>query len=200
MVYYDPFDDDDVLERKHAFVERVGAECAAEGVPLFLEPMSYSDRGEAPLERARRKPEVLRRTVAEFSKPRYRVDVLKIEFPLEIALVAGIEPASERPPLYDRAEAMAELQRATAEAAIPFVFLSAGVDMRQFAASLILAGEAGVPFGGVLCGRATWKGGIERYAVGGAEPLRAWLLDEGLSNIRALNEVVAQYGVAVASR
>lgn len=197
MVYYDPFDHEAVLDRKHALVERVGAECAAEELPLFLEPMSYSDRDEDPLERARRKPEVLRRTIAEFSRPRYRVDVLKIEFPLEIALVAGIGDSGDRPILYDRQQARAELQRATAEATVPFVFLSAGVDMRQFVASLSLAGEAGIPFCGVLCGRATWKGGIERYARAGEQALRSWLLDEGLRNIRALNAALASHAVAL---
>lgn len=59
-----------------------------------------------------------------------------------------------------------------------------------FLASLALANEAGVPYAGVLCGRATWQDGLPVYMKGGAQALRTWLEHEGRQNIEALNAVL----------
>ena len=74
---------------------------------------------------------------------------------------------------------------------VPFVFLSASVSDEVFRAMLELATEAKVPYSDVLCGRATWQGGIDAYAGGGAVALRARLEDRGVQNIEALNTVLA---------
>ena len=51
-----------------------------------------------------------------------------------------------------------------------------------------LAGETGVKFNGVLCGRATWKEGIPVYAKQGADAFRKWLETEGVKNISNVND------------
>ena len=56
---------------------------------------------------------------------------------------------------------------------------------------LELATEAKVPYSDVHCGSATWQGGIDAYAGGGAVALRARLEDRGVQNIEALNTVLA---------
>ncbi len=193
LVYYDPFEDEAILEKKHAFVERLGAECEAEGMPLFLEPVSYNDKVSDKLELAKLKPEVLKRTVREFTKPQYRVDVLKLEFPVNVKNVAGLEAAKGNPTVYSKEEAADHVRAATAEATIPYIYLSAGVDMTQFAETLRFAGEAGDPYNGVLCGRATWKGGIAVFAKSGAAGLKDWLEGEGVANIKMMNEVLDKY-------
>ncbi|MFN8456074.1 MAG: hypothetical protein U0401_15640 [Anaerolineae bacterium] len=38
-----PFDETPINTIKHAYIERVGAECAALDVPFFLEPVVYDD-------------------------------------------------------------------------------------------------------------------------------------------------------------
>jgi tagatose 1,6-diphosphate aldolase len=73
-----------------------------------------------------------------------------------------------------------------------FIYLSAGVSDEVFRETLELAAEAGTPFSGVLCGRATWQGGIPEYGRGGARALRAWLSERGVQNIQALNEVMSK--------
>ena len=50
--------------------------------------------------------------------------------------------------------------KAATVATKPFIYLSAGVSNAEFTEALELAGESGVKFNGVLCGRATWKDGI----------------------------------------
>jgi tagatose 1,6-diphosphate aldolase len=55
-----------------------------------------------------------------------------------------------------------------------------------------MAAEAGVPFSGVLCGRATWQDGIPVYAKHGVKALEDWLSDQGVKNIQMLNQVLAK--------
>ncbi|MGH2543567.1 MAG: tagatose 1,6-diphosphate aldolase, partial [Ardenticatenaceae bacterium] len=71
LLYYDP-DDTGINTIKHAFIERVGAECRANDVPFFLEPISYSDEigDEKSIEFARAKPDKVTKYMREFSRPR----------------------------------------------------------------------------------------------------------------------------------
>jgi tagatose 1,6-diphosphate aldolase len=191
LLYYDPLDEARINEVKHAFIERIGAECAGYDVPFFLEPVTYSDTAgeEKSLEFARVKPDLVTRAMAEFSKPRYGVDVLKVEVPVNVKYVEG-SPAFGGTAAYSMAEAREHFRRAAAAARRPFIYLSAGVSDDVFRATLEIATEAGVPFSGVLCGRATWQDGIPAFAKGGARAFEAWLADRGRRNIEMLNAVL----------
>jgi tagatose 1,6-diphosphate aldolase len=70
----------------------------------------------------------------------------------------------------------------------PFIYLSAGVSNDEFTETLELASDAGTPFSGVLCGRATWKDGIPVYGKQGGKAFRAWLESEGVKNIGNVND------------
>lgn len=192
LIYYDPDDESAINTVKHAFVERVGAECAAYDLPFFLEVVSYSDSisDVKSLAFAQVKPEKVRLLTREFSRPRYGVDVLKLEIPVNIDFV--MDPARSGPFAYTREEAKQHFRTVAAEARVPFIYLSAGVNNATFLAALRLANEAGVPYAGVLCGRATWQDGIPVYVQGGAPALRSWLEHEGKQNIQALNAVLRQ--------
>lgn len=192
LLYYNPADDPTINTVKHAFIERVGAECAGVDVPFFLETVTYEDGvDEKGPEFATKKPEYVRRSMAEFTKPRYRVDVLKVEIPVNMTYVAGTRAFSGTE-VYSRAEAMRLFREAASVATKPFIYLSAGVSDEVFLESLELAAEAGTPYAGVLCGRATWQGGIPAFATGGAAALEDWLRDQGVRNIQALNAVLAR--------
>jgi tagatose 1,6-diphosphate aldolase len=190
LIYYDPDDDPSINDVKHAFVERIGAECRAYDIPFFLEVVSYSESigDEKSLAFAQAKPEKVRRLAREFSRPRYGVDVLKLEIPINLHFLQ--DPDSSGPFAYTREEAIQYFRDVAAEARVPFIFLSAGVSNAIFLASLALANEAGIPYAGVLCGRATWQDGIPVYVKGGALALRSWLETEGRRNIEALNAVL----------
>ena len=43
MLYYSAFSEPEINDIKYAFVERLGAECAAADIPFFLELVSYVD-------------------------------------------------------------------------------------------------------------------------------------------------------------
>jgi len=188
LLYYSPFDPPHINEIKHAWIERIGGECAAADVPFFLEFVGYEEGiDEKGLEYARKKPEVVARSMEEFSKPEYRVDVLKVEIPVNLAFVAGAK-ACKGDAAYTREQAKDHFRRAAAAAKKPFIYLSAGVSNDVFNESLELAAEAGVKFSGVLCGRATWKDGIPVYAKQGVKALEDWLADRGVKNIQNVND------------
>ncbi|HEX2913803.1 MAG TPA: tagatose 1,6-diphosphate aldolase [Chloroflexia bacterium] len=193
LLYYNPFDDENINTIKHAFIERVGAECEANDVPLFLEPIAYDDNyDEQGLEFAKLKPKYVTRYMEEFSKPRYGVDILKVEIPINVVYLKDSRAYKGGDYAYEKAEALEHFKTAAAAAKKPFIYLSAGVDDDVFRENLELATEAGVPFSGVLCGRATWKEGIPAFAKGGPAALEEWLLDRGVKNIEALNETLAK--------
>lgn len=188
LLYYTPFDSPGINEIKHAWVERIGAECATADVPFFLEFVGYEEGGdEKGLAFARKKPEIVTRSMAEFSKPQYGVDVLKVEVPVNMAFVAGTK-ACKGESAYTRDQAKEHFRRAAAAAKKPFIYLSAGVSNDVFSETLELAAESGVNFSGVLCGRATWKDGIPVYAKQGVKALENWLADQGVKNIKNVND------------
>jgi len=205
LIYYTPFDDAGVNDIKHAFVERIGAECETYEIPFFLEFVGYDPKGgdEKGLEFAQKKPEVVKGSMQEFSKPQYKVDVLKVEVPINAEFVEG-SSVYKGQKAYTRAEALKHFKSAAAIATKPFIYLSAGVSNAQFIESLHMASEAGTDFSGVLCGRATWKEGMPVYAKQGAKALEDWLQKEGVKNINAVNDAIksavpwhAKLGVAV---
>jgi tagatose 1,6-diphosphate aldolase len=191
LIYYTPFDDKKVNDIKHAFIERIGAECATYEIPFFLEFIGYDPAGgdEKGKDFAAKKPEIVTKSMQEFSKPQYMVDVLKVEVPINAEYVEG-SSVFKGQKAYSRAEALKHFQNAAAVAAKPFIYLSAGVGNAQFVESLNMAAESGTDYSGVLCGRATWKEGIPIYAKQGAKALEDWLSKEGVKNINAVNAAI----------
>ena len=206
LLYYTPFEQDDINQQKHAFIERIGDECRANDIPFFLEPVGYDPAGgdEKGPDYAKIKPDVVKRSMAEFTQDRYGVDVMKVEVPVNMKCVEGAA-AFGGTAAYSRDEALEHFRAAAAVATKPFIYLSAGVSNAEFTESLELAGESGVKFSGVLCGRATWKEGIPVYAKQGIAAFTSWLEGEGVENIGNVNDRLkvaspwfGAYGVASA--
>ena len=143
--------------------------------------MGYDPKGgdEKGLEYAKAKPEIVKKSMEEFSKPQYNVDVLKVEVPINAEFVEGSERLQGPEGLHARRSAGRTSAKRAAVATKPFIYLSAGVSNAQFTESLHMAAEAGTDYSGVLCGRATWKEGIPVYAKQGAKALEDWLRKRG---------------------
>jgi tagatose 1,6-diphosphate aldolase len=188
LLYYTPFDPAHVNDVKHAWVERIGDECRANDIPFFLEFVGYDEGAdEKGLDFARKKPEIVTQSMAEFTRDRYGVDVMKVEVPVNMKFVEGTRAFAGQK-AYTKQEAMNAFRRSADVATRPFIYLSAGVSNAEFTETLELAGEAGTRYSGVLCGRATWKDGIPVYAKQGGAAFKAWLEDEGLKNIGNVND------------
>ena len=189
LIYYTPFDSKEVNDEKHAFVERIGDECRANDIPYFLEFVGYDPKGgdEKGVEYARLKPQIVTASMAEFTKERYGVDVLKVELPVNMKFVEGTKAFAGGPSAYTRDEAKKLLLKSAAVSTKPFIYLSAGVSNDEFTESLKLVSESGVKYAGVLCGRATWANGISVYAKQGRAAFEKWMNDEGVKNIENVN-------------
>ena len=187
LLYYTPFDPKHINDHKHAWVERIGDECRANDIPFFLEFVGYEEGAdEKGLDFAKKKPEIVTGSMAEFTKDRYGVDVMKVEVPVNMKYVEGARAFGGQK-AYSKQEAMDHFRRSADVATRPFIYLSAGVSNAEFTESLELAAEAGTRFSGVLCGRATWKEGIPVFGKQGPAAFRKWLEDEGVRNINNVN-------------
>jgi tagatose 1,6-diphosphate aldolase len=175
LLYYDVDESDEINDQKKAYMERIGSECVAEELPFFLELVSYDAT-------------ITDTSSKEFSKPRYNVDVLKMEVPVNMNYVEGYGEEV----VYSREEALNYFKEQSQATDLPFIFLSAGVSAELFQETLRFAKEAGSTFNGVLCGRATWANGVEPFVTAGEEAARQWLQTQGRKNIEELNAVLAE--------
>jgi tagatose 1,6-diphosphate aldolase len=191
LLYYTPFDTTEINEFKHAWIERIGDECRAHDVPFFLEFVGYDENGadEKAMAYAKKKPSVVAGAMKEFSKPRYGVDVLKVEVPIVMEFVEGTK-AYKGIAAYTRSEALSLFRSVGETTELPFIYLSAGVSNPVFIETLELAGESGVAYNGVLCGRATWKDGIDIFGKHGPEAFQQWLDTVGVENIQNVNKAL----------
>ncbi|MBI4430103.1 MAG: tagatose 1,6-diphosphate aldolase [Candidatus Omnitrophica bacterium] len=193
LIYYTPLEKPEINEEKHDWIENIGKECAENDMPFFLEFVGYDVKGrdeKKDIECAKIKPEIVMKSMQEFSKDRYRVDVLKVEIPVNMKFVEGAKAFRGKGVVYTKKDAMEIFRKVSGAAKRPFIYLSAGVSDEEFRESLELALESGVHFNGVLCGRATWAEGVPAYCKGGTAAFREWLNDRGVANIKALNAVL----------
>lgn len=201
LLHYSPDDPTSANQEKFALIERIGAECEGVGLPFFLEPVLYEPahsgkttgsptETDKAFEFARKKPKLVVDMMREFSRERYRVDILKVEFPVVAQFVEGSRTFSGRA-AYSYDEALEWYRRADAAAGLPYIYLSAGVSAPEFQESLRLGLQAQTTFSGVLCGRATWQDGIAPFVQKGREGFRSWLEQHGTANMEALNGLIA---------
>ncbi|MDO5375884.1 MAG: tagatose-bisphosphate aldolase [Staphylococcus rostri] len=196
LLYYDVDEPNSINEQKQAFVERIGSECDAEDLPFFLELVSYDANisDATSKEYAIKKPHKVNTMMKEFSDPRYGVDVLKVEVPVNMNYVEGY--ATEES-VYTKEEAAQYFKEQSNATNLPFIFLSAGVKASLFQETLRFAKESESTFNGVLCGRATWAEGVEKYVAEGKEAAITWMNEQGRQNIETLNSVLQETATPV---
>lgn len=167
LVYYHPEAED--AGQVEELVQRIGRACASAELPFYLEPLAYDpcEPGARLSSRERRRAVIgtARRLVP------LGVDVLKAEFPVQIA---------EEPDEGLWREACAEL---TAVCQVPWVLLSGGVPFEVFLRQTRIAGQAGAS--GVMAGRALWDGAVSADAAA----RRAFLTSVAVDRLRRLREL-----------
>jgi tagatose 1,6-diphosphate aldolase len=184
LVHYRPDGSEEVRRFQEDLVQRVGEECAEADMPFVLELLSYAvdEPGMDSPEYARKKPDLVIESAAEFSEPKYQVDVLKLEFPADLRhtqeFSAGAFDGRARQPVYSLSAVRDFCRRLDEATGTPWVILSAGVGIEEFLVQTDLATEAGAS--GYLCGRAIWKDAINSYP--DYSRMERWLEREGVYN------------------
>lgn len=187
LLYIDIDESKTINDIKEAFVERIAAECRAEEMPFFLELVTYDANIKDAKEYAKIKPHKVIAAMRLFSEPRFGVDVLKVEVPVDMKFVEGYATDDVIHTTEQAKEFFKEQSKATH---LPFIFLSAGVSPKLFMETLRLAKAAESCFNGVLCGRATWADGVDIFKTQGEQATIEWLKTQGKTNIEALNTVL----------
>lgn len=189
LIYYDVDSPYQINHNKQAYIERIGSECEAEGLPFFLEILTYDvnikDKNSKAY--ARIKPRKVIEAMKVFSNPRFNVDVLKVEIPVNMNFVEGFSNEEE---IYSKEQAANYFASQAESTKLPYIFLSGGVSSQLFQETLIFASQSGAKYNGVLCGRATWAESIEIFSLEGERDTRHWLQSVGKENINKLNYVL----------
>ncbi|HLR09074.1 MAG TPA: tagatose 1,6-diphosphate aldolase [Bacillota bacterium] len=194
LIYYDTEEEAVYNKTKQAFIKRVGDECKQNDLLFILEPVSYSAQGLPTKEAAftRRKPAIVEHFMEEFSKPKYGVDLLKVEVPVAIYHIEGYDKYDNYEPLFSAEEAADYYRICSEKSRIPFIYLSGGVTNEQFVDTMYFAKRAGSRFNGVLCGRAIWKDGVERFATEGKDAFYNWLETTGTRHLEEVKAAVKE--------
>lgn len=139
LLYYHP--EAANASRQEMLVREVGEACLEYELPFFLEPLSFSLDPAVERLASPEKRQVVIETARRLTP--MGVDILKAEFPLNIA---------DEPDEVVWADACAQLSEASL---VPWVLLSAGVNFEVFKRQTVVACQAGAS--GVMAGRAVWK-------------------------------------------
>jgi tagatose 1,6-diphosphate aldolase len=189
LLYYHPDASEEVRRYQQDLVRRLGEECEQAGMPFLLELVSYAleEASTNTDEFARRKPDLVIRSAREFSAPKYKVDVLKLEFPADLKrtreFCGGAFDGQERQAVYQLSEVKEFCRQLNEGAGMPWVILSAGVGIEEFLIQVALATEAGAS--GFLCGRAIWKDAVPLYP--DVASMEEWLRSQGVYNFLRAN-------------
>lgn len=190
MLFYRPDADPDINAEQQALVEKVGRECRENDLAFLLEPLVYpfADAVNAShdyVEDKGKRPELVIETVREFAKPRYGVDIFKLETPIPADKVP--DPDSNDPAV---AETRGWFEAIDRELDRPWVMLSAGAGMEPFRRILGFAFAAGAS--GYLAGRAIWWQAFQNFP--DMDAFRAALRKESTAYIEAIGQRLARDG------
>lgn len=163
LAWYRPDAEADVLAHQQAYVEAIGKECMQHDIPYVFELLVYPFPKSAAhttdyVESLEKIPDLVLDSVREFAKPKYGIDLFKLESPLPGAML----PARDGSPAHLKAQALFdEMGRICKDAGIPWVMLSAGVTPKQFVRVMEFAYAAGAH--GFLAGRAVWLEAMQHF-------------------------------------
>ena len=181
LAWYRPDAGADVLRHQRDFAKRIGEACQRFDIPYLLELLVYPLAGDAHLTRdyvemRGKKADDVLRSVEEFARPDYGVDVFKLESPINADEVPGVggEGWEKAQSVFD------EMGRLAGR---PWVMLSAGAGKAAFRNVLTHAYRAGAS--GYLAGRAIWLDAFSRFPDWRA--MRAGLEGEAVQYMRDLN-------------
>jgi tagatose 1,6-diphosphate aldolase len=184
LAWYRPDADSESIEHQKKYVKKIGEECEKYSIPFLLELLVYPFQDDENhtteyQEQKQKKTQHVIDSVKEFSKDEYKVDIFKLESPVDSNDLEGeISQATE--------EAFKDLSNATNNK--PWVVLSSGMGKDSFYKCLELAYKNGAS--GYLAGRTIWLDAFNQYP--NIELVEEGLKVNSISYVNKLNELTAK--------
>ncbi|OZI60059.1 tagatose 1,6-diphosphate aldolase [Bordetella genomosp. 11] len=192
LAWYRPDASPEVRSHQQRYVEEIGRECRKWDIPLVLELLVYPFARSAGhttdyVEAAEKLPELVIESVREFADPRYGVDLFKLESPLPGASLPARDGGAGHLAAQAWFDRMGDI---CAQAAIPWVMLSAGVTGAQFVRVMEYAYAAGA--NGFLAGRAIWGEALQSFP--DLARCDTGLREQGQATLRELGALTVRSG------
>jgi tagatose 1,6-diphosphate aldolase len=184
LAWYRPDADEESIEHQQEYVKEIGLECEKYNIPFLLELLVYPFKDDENhtteyQEQKQKKTQHVIDSVKEFAKDEYKVDIFKLESPVDSSMLKGdITNETEK--------AFSDLAEATNNK--PWVVLSSGMDKDSFYKCLELAYINGAS--GYLAGRTIWLDAFKNYP--NIKKVEEGLKNASVSYVKKLNELTAR--------
>ena len=182
LAWYRPDADQKSMKHQKKYIETIGKQCEKYDIPFLLELLVYPFKNETGYskdykEQLDKNQNHVINSVKEFSKDKYKVDIFKLESPVDSSqlLNSKFNKATE--------DAFEQLSKATRN--IPWVMLSSGMNKKSFLNCLKLAYKNGAS--GYLAGRTIWLDAFKDYP--NYKKITAKLGNESVRYVKKLNEL-----------
>ena len=182
LAWYRPDADQKSIKHQKKYIETIGKQCEKYDIPFLLELLVYPFKNETGYskdykEQIDKNQNHVINSVKEFSKEKYKVDIFKLESPVDSSQLQNskFNKATE--------DAFKQLSRATRN--IPWVMLSSGMSKKSFLNCLKLAYKNGAS--GYLAGRTIWLDAFKDYP--NYKKITAKLSNESARYVKKLNEL-----------
>ena len=190
LAWYRPDADEKSIEHQKKYIATIGKECEKYDIPFLLELLVYPFKNEIGYskdykEQLHKNYNHVIDSVKEFSKAKYKVDIFKLESPVDSSQLQNSKftKATE--------DAFKELSKVTRN--IPWVMLSSGMSKNSFFNCLKLAYKNGAS--GYLAGRTIWLDAFKDYP--NYKKIITKLNKESLSYVKKLNELTKKNALSL---
>ena len=189
LAWYRPDAEIESIEHQRNYVQTIGEECEKYSIPFLLELLVYPFQNDENhtteyVEQKQKKTQHVIDSVLEFAKDKYKVDIFKLESPVDSSqLKDEITPETE--------DAFKKLASATNNK--PWVVLSSGMDKDSFYKCLELAYKNGAS--GYLAGRTIWLDAFKEYP--NIELVEKGLKTDSVSYVKKLNDLTSKNALSL---
>ena len=182
LAWYRPDADQKSIKHQKKYIETIGKQCEKYDIPFLLELLVYPFKNEIGYskdykEQLDKNQNHVINSVKEFSKAKYKVDIFKLESPVDSSQLQNSKFTKTTE------DAFKQLSKATRN--IPWVMLSSGMSKKSFLNCLKLAYKNGAS--GYLAGRTIWLDAFKDYP--NYKKITTKLNRESVSYVKKLNEL-----------
>lgn len=190
LTWYRPDAAPSVCQKQQDFTARIGEACARYDIAFVFELLVYplakdAEQTKEYVEMKTKKPELVLESVHTFADSKYGVDLFKLESPLAVEDVPGVDGE-------DWQTTQKWFNELSQLAARPWVMLSAGAGMQEFKKVLTHAYRAGAS--GYLAGRAIWLNAFQHFP--DWNTMRTELVNEAVPYMEELNALTDAQALA----